>query len=432
MDTIREQAARLQTEWQEDPRWAGTERTYTAEDVIRLRGSVQEEHTLARLGAQRLWSLLQSEDYVNSLGALTGNQAVQQVRAGLKAIYLSGWQVAADANLAGQTYPDQSLYPANSVPQVVRRINNALMRADQITFSESANGDTGNAPHWMAPIVADAEAGFGGVLNAYELMKGMIAAGAAGVHWEDQLASEKKCGHLGGKVLIPTGQHIKTLNAARLAADVCGVPSLVIARTDAHAATLITSDVDARDQEFTTGERTAEGFYRTRKGMEPCIARGLAYAPYSDLLWMETSKPDLEEARQFAEAIKAVYPDQMLSYNCSPSFNWRRNLDDATIAKFQRELGAMGYKFQFITLAGFHVLNYSMFELATGYVAEGMTAYVELQEKEFAAEAEGYTATRHQREVGTGYFDLVASAISPDASTVALAGSTESEQFTKA
>ena len=432
MDTIREQAARLQTEWQEDPRWAGTERTYTAEDVIRLRGSVQEEHTLARLGAQRLWSLLQSEDYVNSLGALTGNQAVQQVRAGLKAIYLSGWQVAADANLAGQTYPDQSLYPANSVPQVVRRINNALMRADQITFSESADGDTGKSPYWMAPIVADAEAGFGGVLNAYELMKGMIAAGAAGVHWEDQLASEKKCGHLGGKVLIPTSQHIKTLNAARLAADVCGVPSLVIARTDAHAAALITSDVDPRDQEFTTGERTAEGFYRTRKGMEPCIARGLAYAPYSDLLWMETSKPDLEEARQFAEAIKAVYPDQMLSYNCSPSFNWRRNLDDATIAKFQRELGAMGYKFQFITLAGFHVLNYSMFELATGYAAEGMTAYVELQEKEFAAEAEGYTATRHQREVGTGYFDLVASAISPNASTVALAGSTESEQFTKA
>jgi len=432
MDTIREQAARLQTEWQEDPRWAGTERTYTAEDVIRLRGSVQEEHTLARLGAQRLWSLLESEDYVNSLGALTGNQAVQQVRAGLKAIYLSGWQVAADANLAGQTYPDQSLYPANSVPQVVRRINNALLRADQITFSETADGDTGKSPYWMAPIVADAEAGFGGVLNAYELMKGMIAAGAAGVHWEDQLASEKKCGHLGGKVLIPTSQHIKTLNAARLAADVCGVPSLVIARTDAHAATLITSDVDPRDQEFTTGERTAEGFFRTRKGMEPCIARGLAYAPYSDLLWMETSKPDLEEARQFAEAIKAVYPDQMLSYNCSPSFNWRRNLDDATIAKFQRELGAMGYKFQFITLAGFHVLNYSMFELATGYAAEGMTAYVELQEKEFAAEAEGYTATRHQREVGTGYFDLVASAISPNASTVALAGSTESEQFTKA
>ena len=424
--------ARLRSEWQENPRWAGTQRTYTAEDVIRLRGSVQEEHTLARLGAERLWSLLQDEDYVNALGALTGNQAVQQVRAGLQAIYLSGWQVAADANLAGQTYPDQSLYPANSVPQVVRRINNALMRADQITFSESKDGDTGSAPYWMAPIVADAEAGFGGVLNAYELMKGMIAAGAAGVHWEDQLASEKKCGHLGGKVLIPTGQHIKTLNAARLAADVCGVPSLVIARTDAHAATLITSDVDERDQEFTTGERTAEGFYRTRKGIEPCIARGLAYSPYADLLWMETSTPDLEEARHFAEAIKAVYPDQMLSYNCSPSFNWRRHLDDATIAKFQRELGAMGYKFQFITLAGFHALNYSMFELATGYAAEGMPAYVELQEKEFAAEADGYTATRHQREVGTGYFDLVASAITPDSSTVALAGSTESEQFTTA
>ena len=432
MNRISEQAARLRTEWQQNPRWAGTQRTYSAEDVIRLRGSVQEEHTLAKLGAERLWSLLQDEDYVNALGALTGNQAVQQVRAGLKAIYLSGWQVAADANLAGQTYPDQSLYPANSVPQVVRRINNALIRADQITFSESADGDTGSAPYWMAPIVADAEAGFGGVLNAYELMKGMIAAGAAGVHWEDQLASEKKCGHLGGKVLIPTGQHIKTLNAARLAADVCGVPSLVIARTDAHAASLITSDVDERDREFTTGERTAEGFFRTRKGMDPCIARGLAYAPYSDLLWMETSTPDLEEARQFAEAIKAVYPGQMLSYNCSPSFNWRRHLDDATIAKFQRELGAMGYQFQFITLAGFHALNYSMFELATGYAAEGMTAYVQLQEKEFAAEAEGYTATRHQREVGTGYFDLVASAIAPDSSTVALAGSTESEQFTKA
>ena len=432
MDRISEQARQLRTEWQENPRWAGTQRTYTAEDVIRLRGSVREEHTLARLGAERLWSLLQEEDYVNALGALTGNQAVQQVRAGLKAIYLSGWQVAADANLAGQTYPDQSLYPANSVPQVVRRINNALIRADQITFSESADGDTGKAPYWMAPIVADAEAGFGGVLNAYELMKSMIAAGAAGVHWEDQLASEKKCGHLGGKVLIPTGQHTKTLNAARLAADVCGVPSLVIARTDAHAATLVTSDIDDRDKEFTTGERTAEGFYRTRKGMEPCISRGLAYAPYSDLLWMETSTPDLEEARQFAEAIKAVYPDQMLSYNCSPSFNWRRHLDDATIAKFQRELGSMGYKFQFITLAGFHALNYSMFELATGYAAEGMPAYVELQEKEFAAEAEGYTATRHQREVGTGYFDLVASAINPASSTTALAGSTESEQFTKA
>jgi isocitrate lyase len=401
---------------------------------VRLRGSIQEERTLARIGAERLWSLLHEEDYVNALGALTGNQAVQQVRAGLKAIYLSGWQVAADANEAGQTYPDQSLYPANSVPQVVRRINNALLRADQITFSEAADGESNGqgpaAPYWLAPIVADAEAGFGGVLNAFELMKSMIAAGAAGVHWEDQLASEKKCGHLGGKVLIPTGQHIRTLNAARLAADVCGVPSLVIARTDAHAATLITSDVDERDQEFTTGERTAEGFYRTRNGMEPCIARGLAYAPYSDLLWMETSTPDLEEARHFAEAIKKVYPDQMLAYNCSPSFNWRRHLDDATIAKFQRELGAMGYKFQFITLAGFHALNYSMFDLAHGYAAEGMPAYVRLQEAEFTAEASGYTATRHQREVGTGYFDLVASAITPESSTVALAGSTESEQFT--
>ena len=433
MTRISEQADRLRNEWRTDPRWAGKDRTYTAEDVVRLRGSVQEEHTLARLGAERLWSLLHDEDYVNTLGALTGNQAVQQVRAGLKAIYLSGWQVAADANAAGQTYPDQSLYPANSVPQVVRRINNALLRADQITFSEAAsaeaNGQEPSAPYWLAPIVADAEAGFGGVLNAFELMKSMIAAGAAGVHWEDQLASEKKCGHLGGKVLIPTGQHIRTLNAARLAADVSGVPSLVIARTDAHAATLITSDVDPRDQEFTTGERTAEGFYRTRNGMEPCIARGLAYAPYSDLLWMETSTPDLEEARHFAEAIKKVYPDQMLAYNCSPSFNWRRHLDEATIAKFQRELGAMGYKFQFITLAGFHALNYSMFDLARGYAEEGMPAYVRLQQAEFGAEPAGYTATRHQREAGTGYFDLVTQAISPNAETVALAGSTEKAQF---
>jgi len=438
MNRISEQAERLRSEWQDDPRWAGKKRTYTAEDVVRLRGSVQEEHTLARLGADRLWSLLHEEDYVATLGALTGNQAVQQVRAGLKAIYLSGWQVAADANLAGQTYPDQSLYPVNSVPQVVRRINNALLRADQITFSEAVSADTDGdgesspTPYWLAPIVADAEAGFGGVLNAFELMKSMIAAGAAGVHWEDQLASEKKCGHLGGKVLIPTGQHIRTLNAARLAADVCGVPSLVIARTDANAATLITSDVDERDQQFTTGERTAEGFFRTRSGMAPCIARGLAYAPYADLLWMETSTPDLEQAREFAEAIKAVHPNQLLAYNCSPSFNWRRHLDDSTIAKFQRELGSMGYKFQFITLAGFHALNYSMFDLASGYAEEGMPAYVELQEKEFAAEPSGYTATRHQREVGTGYFDLVASAITPDASTVALAGSTESEQFTPA
>ncbi|WP_433423844.1 isocitrate lyase [Microtetraspora malaysiensis] len=427
-DRFTEAARRLQDDWDTNPRWKDVERTYTAEDVVRLRGSVQEEHTLARLGAERLWHLLRTEDYVNSLGALTGNQAVQQVKAGLKAIYLSGWQVAADANLGGQTYPDQSLYPANSVPAVVRRINNALLRADQITWAE---GDE-NAPHWLAPIVADAEAGFGGVLNAFELMKGMIAAGAAGVHWEDQLASEKKCGHLGGKVLIPTAQHIKTLNAARLAADVAGVPSLIIARTDAQAATLLTSDVDPRDQAFCTGDRTAEGFYRVRNGVDACVARGLAYAPHSDLLWMETSTPDLDVARTFAEAIKARYPDQMLAYNCSPSFNWRQHLDDSTIAKFQRELGHMGYKFQFITLAGFHSLNYSMFDLARGYAEEGMPAYVELQEREFAAEPRGYTATRHQREVGTGYFDLVSTAIAPDSSTTALKGSTEEEQFTQA
>ncbi|MFB9834708.1 isocitrate lyase [Actinoallomurus acaciae] len=421
-------AEELQHQWETDPRWANIDRDYTAEDVIRLRGSVQEEHTLARLGAERLWRLLQEDDYINALGALTGNQAVQQVRAGLKAIYLSGWQVAADANLGGQTYPDQSLYPANSVPAVVRRINNALMRADQITWAE---GDE-RAPYWLAPIVADAEAGFGGVLNAFELMKGMIAAGAAGVHWEDQLASEKKCGHLGGKVLVPTGQHIKTLNAARLAADVSGVPSLIVARTDAQAATLITSDVDERDQEFITGERTAEGFYRVRNGLSSCVARGLAYAPYSDLLWMETGTPDLDVAQQFAEAIKAEYPDQMLAYNCSPSFNWKKHLDDSTIAKFQRELGHMGYKFQFITLAGFHSLNHSMFHLAKGYAEDGMTSYVELQEAEFADEGSGYTATKHQREVGTGYFDLVSTAISPDSSTVALKGSTEEEQFVRA
>ncbi len=424
--TLDAAAAELHHSWATDSRWAGIERTYSAADVIRLRGSVQEEYTLARLGATRLWSLLQRDGYVNALGALTGNQAVQQVKAGLQAIYLSGWQVAADANLAGQTYPDQSLYPVNSVPAVVRRINNALLRADQITWAESGNA---GAPHWLAPIVADAEAGFGGVLNAFELMKSMIAAGAAGVHWEDQLASEKKCGHLGGKVLIPTGQHIKTLNAARLAADVCGVPSLIVARTDAQAATLITSDIDEREQPFVTGERTAEGFYRVRNGIEACIARGLAYAPHAELLWMETSTPDLAVARKFAEAIQAVYPDQMLAYNCSPSFNWRAHLDSDTIASFQRELGAMGYKFQFITLAGFHALNESMFTLARGYAERGMSAYVELQDAEFAAEADGYTATRHQREVGTGYFDLVTSAISPDASTTALAGSTESEQF---
>ncbi|MEU8383211.1 isocitrate lyase [Streptosporangium sp. NPDC048865] len=427
-DRLKGAADELRREWETDPRWRGTERTYTAEDVVRLRGSVQEEHTLARLGAERLWNLLNTEEYVHALGALTGNQAVQQVKAGLKAIYLSGWQVAADANLGGQTYPDQSLYPANSVPAVVRRINNALLRADQITWSE---GDR-DAPQWLAPIVADAEAGFGGVLNAFELMKGMIAAGAAGVHWEDQLASEKKCGHLGGKVLIPTGQHIKTLSAARLAADVLGVPTLVIARTDAQAATLLTTDVDPRDQAFTTGERTAEGFYRVRNGVDACIARGLAYAPHSDLLWMETSTPDLDVAREFAEAIKAEYPDQMLSYNCSPSFNWKKHLDDSTIAKFQRELGHMGYKFQFITLAGFHSLNHSMFDLARGYAEDGMTSYVGLQEAEFASEARGYTATRHQREVGTGYFDLVSTAIAPDSSTTALKGSTEEQQFAEA
>jgi isocitrate lyase len=426
---IESQTAALHREWATDPRWSGIERTYSAADVVKLRGSVQEEHTLARLGALRLWALLQEDGYVSTLGALTGNQAVQQVKAGLRAIYLSGWQVAADANLAGQTYPDQSLYPANSVPAVVRRINNALMRADQITWAESQNE---SAPYWLAPIVADAEAGFGGVLNAFELMKAMIAAGAAGVHWEDQLASEKKCGHLGGKVLIPTGQHIKTLNAARLAADIAGVPSLIVARTDAQAATLITTDVDERDQRFVTGERTAEGFYRVRNGLESCIARGLAYAPYAELLWMETSTPDLAIARQFAEAVKDIYPDQLLAYNCSPSFNWRAHLDSDTIAKFQRELGAMGYKFQFITLAGFHALNESMFTLAHDYAERGMSAYVELQDAEFAAEAKGYSATRHQREVGTGYFDQVTSAISPDASTTALAGSTESEQFAAA
>jgi isocitrate lyase len=418
-------AAALEQKWATDPRWAGVTRSYSGSDVVTLQGRVVEEQTLARRGAERLWDLLHTEDYIHALGALTGNQAVQSVRAGLKAIYLSGWQVAADANLSGQTYPDQSLYPANSVPSVVRRINNALLRADQISWSEGTDTDI----EWLAPIVADAEAGFGGPLNAFELMKSMIAAGAAGVHWEDQLASEKKCGHLGGKVLIPTGQHVRTLNSARLAADVLDVPTVIIARTDADAATLITTDVDERDRPYINGDRTAEGFYRVRNGIDPCITRGLAYSPYSDLLWMETSLPDLDVARKFAEAIKAEYPDQMLAYNCSPSFNWRRHLDDSTIAKFQRELGHMGYKFQFITLAGFHALNYSMFDLAQGYAADGMTAYVELQEREFAAEANGYTATRHQREVGTGYFDLISTALNPASETTALHGSTESEQF---
>ncbi|MFI8266530.1 MULTISPECIES: isocitrate lyase [unclassified Streptomyces] len=418
-------AADLAERWASDPRWAGIERTYSAEDVVRLSGSVREEHTLARRGAERLWRQLHEQDYIHALGALTGGQAVQQVRAGLQAIYLSGWQVAADANQAGHTYPDQSLYPVNSVPQVVRRINNALLRADQIATAEGGDDTT----DWLAPIVADAEAGFGGPLNAFELTKAMIAAGAAGIHYEDQLASEKKCGHLGGKVLVPTSQHVRTLNAARLAADIADTPTLIIARTDALAANLLTSDVDERDAQFATGERTAEGFYRVQNGMAPVIARGLAYAPYADLIWVETGTPDLAQAREFAEAIHARYPDRMLAYNCSPSFNWKAALDDDQIAKFQRELGAMGYRFQFITLAGFHSLNHGMFDLARGYAEHGMTAYVDLQEREFAAQAQGFTAVKHQREVGTGYFDLVSTAVNPASSTTALAGSTEEEQF---
>ena len=412
-------AAELERRWATETRWYGVQRDYTADEVVKLRGSVVIEQTLARLGAERLWDLLHTEAYVNALGALTGNQAMQMVKAGLKAIYLSGWQVAADANMAGQMYPDQSLYPANSVPQVVKRINQTLQRADQIHHSEGKNG-----VYWFAPIVADAEAGFGGPLNAFELMKGMIEAGAAGVHFEDQLSSEKKCGHLGGKVLIPTSHFIRTLQAARLAADVMDVPTLVVARTDANGAFLLTSDIDPRDQEFCTGERTPEGFFVIRGGIEAAIARGLAYAPYADLIWCETSTPSLAEAQQFADAIHAEFPGKMLAYNCSPSFNWRRNLDDATIATFQQMLGAMGYKFQFITLAGFHALNHGMFELAQGYRDEGMTAYVRLQEAEFASEKSGYTAAKHQREVGTGYFDLVAQAIAGGtSSTTALAGS---------
>ncbi|MDN5757399.1 MAG: isocitrate lyase [Tomitella sp.] len=419
-------AAEIQQDWDSNPRWKHVTRNYTAEQVAELQGTVVEEHTLARRGAEVLWDLIHKDDFVNALGALTGNQAVQQIRAGLKAVYLSGWQVAGDANLAGETYPDQSLYPANSVPTVVRRINNALMRADEISRVE---GDD-SVENWLAPIVADAEAGFGGALNAYELQKSMIRAGAAGVHWEDQLASEKKCGHLGGKVLIPTQQHIRTLSSARLAADVANVPSLIVARTDAEAATLITSDVDERDREFITGERTDEGFYHVKNGIEPCIARAKAYAPYADLIWMETGTPDLEYARKFAEAVKAEFPDQLLAYNCSPSFNWSKNLDDETIAKFQKELGAMGFKFQFITLAGFHALNYSMFDLAYGYARNQMTSFVELQQKEFkAAEERGFTAVRHQREVGAGYFDRIATTVDPNSSTVALKGSTEEGQF---
>ncbi|WP_083259734.1 isocitrate lyase [Cellulosimicrobium cellulans] len=423
-------AAELGHEWATDPRWAGVRRDHTADDVVALRGSVREEHTLARRGAERLWELLGTEEWVAALGAYTGNQAVQQVRAGLKAIYLSGWQVAADANLSGQTYPDQSLYPADSVPAVVRRINNALLRADQVETAEAA-GSPGVRParDWLAPVVADAEAGFGGPLNAYELMHAMIAAGAAGVHFEDQLASEKKCGHLGGKVLVPTSQHVRTLGAARLAADVAGVPTVVVARTDALAADLLTSDVDERDRPFLTGERTAEGFHRVRPGFDAVVARGLAYAPYADLLWVETGTPDLALARRFAEAVHAEHPGKKLAYNCSPSFNWRKHLRDDEIAGFQKELAAMGYAFQFVTLAGFHAVAHSMFELARGYRERAMSAYVELQEAELAAEADGYTATRHQREVGTGYFDRVAAALNPDAATLALAGSTETAQF---
>ncbi|MDX1549381.1 MAG: isocitrate lyase [Lysobacter spongiicola] len=423
--TTQPTADQIRHEWNTDPRWAGVTRPYSAEEVVRLRGTVQVEHSLARLGATKLWNSLNKEDFVNALGALTGNQAMQQVKAGLKAIYLSGWQVAADANLGGQMYPDQSLYPADSVPAVVKRINNTLLRADQIQHAEG-QGDV----DFLQPIVADAEAGFGGVLNAFELMKGMIEAGAAGVHFEDQLASAKKCGHMGGKVLVPTREAVEKLVAARLAADVMGVPTIIVARTDAEAADLLTSDIDDNDREFTTGERTAEGFFKTRKGIDQAISRGLAYAPYADLVWCETGKPDLEFARRFAEAIHAKYPGKMLAYNCSPSFNWKKNLDDATIAGFQKELAKLGYKFQFITLAGFHALNYGMFHLAHGYARRQMSAFVELQEAEFDAADRGFTAVKHQREVGTGYFDSVTQVIQGgNSSTVALKGSTEEEQF---
>ena len=418
-------AEQLKLDWANNPRWAGITRAYSAEDVVRLRGTVHVEHSIARLGAEKLWKSLHSEPFVNALGAMTGNQAMQQVKAGLNAIYLSGWQVAADANLAGQMYPDQSLYPADSVPAVVKRINNALLRADQLHHAE---GD--DSIDFLQPIVADAEAGFGGVLNAFELMKAMIEAGAAGVHFEDQLASVKKCGHMGGKVLVPTREAVEKLNAARLAADVMGVPTLIVARTDAEAADLVTSDIDDNDLPFTTGERTVEGFYKTRKGLDQAISRGLAYAPYADLVWCETGKPDLEFARRFAEAIHAKYPGKLLAYNCSPSFNWKKNLDDATIATFQHELARLGYRFQFITLAGFHALNYSMFNLAHGYARRNMSAFVELQEAEFAAADRGFTAVKHQREVGTGYFDAVTQAIQQgQSSTTALSGSTEEEQF---
>ncbi len=428
MNTQLLNAEQLQQYWNDESRWTGITRGYTAEEVVRLRGTVAIDHSLARLGANKLWSSLHSMDFVNALGALTGNQAMQQVKAGLKAIYLSGWQVAADANVAGEMYPDQSLYPANSVPLVVKRINNTLLRADQLNHAEG-NDDI----DWLQPIVADAEAGFGGVLNAFELMKSMIEAGAAGVHFEDQLASVKKCGHMGGKVLVPTQEAVQKLIAARLAADVMGVPTILVARTDAEAADLITSDIDDNDKEFCTGERTIEGFYKTKPGIDQAISRGLAYAPYADLVWCETGKPDLEFARKFAAAIHAKFPGKLLAYNCSPSFNWKKNLDDATIATFQKELGAMGYKFQFITLAGFHSLNYGMFDLAHGYARRQMSAFVELQEKEFAAADRGFTAVKHQREVGTGYFDSVTQTIQAGtSSTTALKGSTEEEQFTQA
>jgi len=425
MATRQEQAESLARDWAENPRWAGIKRSYSAEDVVRLRGSLVIEHTLAKRGSEKLWSLLNTEPFVNTLGALTGNQAMQQVKAGLKAIYLSGWQVAGDANSAGEMYPDQSLYPVNSVPAVVRRINNTFQRADQIQWSEGKNDID-----YFAPIIADAEAGFGGVLNAYELMKAMIDAGASGVHFEDQLAAVKKCGHMGGKVLVPTREAVEKLMAARLAADVMGTPTLVIARTDAEAADLLTSDIDPIDRPFCTGERTVEGFYRVRPGFDQSVARALAYAEVADLVWCETGKPDLDFARRFAEAVHAKFPGKMLAYNCSPSFNWKKNLDDVTIAKFQRELGAMGYKFQFITLAGFHSLNYSMFNLAHGYARNHMSAFVEMQEAEFAAAEKGFTAVKHQREVGTGYFDAVTQTIQQGkSSTTALHGSTEDEQF---
>ena len=425
MKTTFPTAEQIKIDWQNNPRWKGVTRPYSAEDVVRLRGTVAVEHSLAKLGAEKLWRYLQTEDFVNALGALTGNQAMQQVKAGLKAIYLSGWQVAADANLAGQMYPDQSLYPSDSVPAVVKRINNTLLRADQLNHAE---GD--DSIDFLQPIVADAEAGFGGVLNAFELMKSMIEAGAAGVHFEDQLASVKKCGHMGGKVLVPTREAVDKLVAARLAADVMGVPTLLVARTDAEAADLLTADIDANDQPFCTGQRTVEGFYKTRNGLDQAISRGLAYAPYADLVWCETGKPDLAFARKFAEAIHAKYPGKLLAYNCSPSFNWKKNLDDATIARFQKELASYGYKFQFITLAGFHVLNYGMFNLAHGYARRQMSAFVELQEAEFAAADKGFTAVKHQREVGTGYFDTVTQTIQgSQSSTVALTGSTEEELF---